>query len=225
MYDLSLDISPVLRSKRDAKRYYDRISIYYDFIVGPFERKYSQQALKMLSIDRGETVLEIGIGTGHCLNSVAGLVGKAGIVCGIDISPGMLAITKKRLDKARQEGNTSLCCGDASRLPFGSAIFDAVFISFTLELFDTPEIAVVLREIKRVLNPGGRLGVVSMSRAGGRTAPVRLYEWAHRRWPKYMDCRPIYVEASIGNAGYVVRKRRKASLFGLPLEIVVAGKL
>jgi hypothetical protein len=51
---------------------------------------------------------------------------------------------------------------------------------------------------------------------------VRLYEWVHQRWPKYADCRPIYVERSLIDAGYKVQSKSKASMAGLPLEIVVA---
>ena len=47
---------------------------------------------------------------------------------------------------------------------------------------------------------------------------------AHRKWPKYIDCRPIYLEQSLRDSGYEIRKKEKAKLFGLPLEIVVAIK-
>jgi demethylmenaquinone methyltransferase/2-methoxy-6-polyprenyl-1,4-benzoquinol methylase len=115
-----------------------------------------------------------------------------------------------------------LYCSDAMNLPYANSVFDAVFTSFTLELFDTPEIPKVLYEIKRVLKSEGRLGVVSMSKEDGMSMMLRLYEWAHKKWPKYVDCRPIYVELSLEDAGYEIISKEKVRLFGLPGEIVVA---
>lgn len=97
-------------------------------------------------------------------------------------------------------------------------------MSFTLELFDTPEMPSLLEEVKRVLKPKGRIAVASMSKENGESLLLRLYEWAHRKWPKYVDCRPIYLEQSLRDTGYEIRKKEKVKLFGLSGEIVVAVK-
>ncbi|MBU2008906.1 MAG: methyltransferase domain-containing protein [Chloroflexi bacterium] len=217
-------ILPVSRTKEEAKRSYDRISKVYDFFAEPFERKHAETALEHLSIKEGETVLEIGFGTGHCLKRIAEAVGKTGRVYGVDISSGMLEVTRRRLGKARLMERVELHCADALSLPYTDDTFDAAFMSFTLELFDTPEIPRLLKEVKRVLKPGGRIGVASMSKENGESLSLRLYEWAHRKWPKYVDCRPIYVEQSLRDAGYEIREKDKEKLFGLPGEIVVAVK-
>jgi len=218
----ALGILPVPRTKEEAKRFYDKISRYYDYLAGVFERKYAEIALERLSIVEGETILEIGFGTGHCLKRIAESIGQMGKVYGIDISAGMMEITKKRLEKAGLVKGVELYCGDAASLPFHDNTFDAVFTSFTLELFDTPEIPKVLEQIKRVLKRGGRLGVVSISKENGESIFLRLYEWIHNKWPKYVDCRPIYVEQSLIDAGYQVKSKEKVKLFGLSGEIVVA---
>jgi ubiquinone/menaquinone biosynthesis C-methylase UbiE len=64
-------ILPVTRSKEDAKQYYDHISRVYDYLTGAFERKYAVMAVERLSVEEGETVLEIGFGPGHCLKRLA----------------------------------------------------------------------------------------------------------------------------------------------------------
>lgn len=217
-------ILPVRRSKAEAKQFYDRVSKLYGCVAGAFERKYAEMALERLSIQEGESVLEIGFGSGHCLNRIAQSVGNKGKAYGIDISSGMLQVTKRRLEKAQTIHRVELCCGDATKLPYDDNTFDAVFMSFTLELFDTPEIPKALEEIKRVLKPNGRLGVVSMSRSYGEPTMLRIYEWAHKKWPKYVDCRPIYVEGSLRDAGYNIQSKEKAQLVGLPLEIIIATK-
>ena len=217
-------VLPVSRTKEEAKRFYDRISGVYDCFTRAFERKHAERTLECLSIEKGEMVLEIGFGSGHCLKRIAQSVGETGKVCGIDISAGMLEVTKRRLRKAQLIDRVGLCRGDAARLPYGDNAFDAIFVSFTLELFDTPEISKVLEEIKRILRPTGRLGIASMSRESGKSAPLRLYEWAHRKWPRYVDCRPIYLEESLMDAGYRIRRREMTRMVGLPIEIIVATK-
>ena len=217
-------ILPVGRSKEEAKQTYDRISKFYDYLTGTFERKYAEMALEHLSIQEGEIVLEIGFGTGHCLKRIAVSVGQKGKAYGIDISSGMLEVTRRRLERARLIDRVELYCEDAANLPYDDNTFDVVFMSFTLELFDTPEIPKVLEEAKRVLRPVGRLAVVSMSKEHGASRLLRLYEWAHRKWPKYIDCRPIWVEASLIDAGYTIQSKQKVRLIGLPGEIVVGVK-
>jgi len=214
-------IQPVNRTKGEAKRYYDSLSKIYDSLVGSSERKIAEKALDRLNVRGGEFVLEIGFGTGRCLKRMAERVGHKGRAYGIDISFGMLDVAGRRLKEAGLMERTDLCGGDGARLPYGDGVFDAVFMSFTLELFDTPEIPQVLREVERVLKCGGRLGIVSMSKENGGTM-LRLYEWAHRVWPKYVDCRPIYLEEAIMRAGYSVEGKVRARMFRLPIEIVIA---
>lgn len=214
-------ILSVPRSKKEARLFYNRISWFYDYLTMTFERKYVKIALKQLSIKEGETVLEIGFGTGYGLKSIAQKAGKTGKVYGIDISSGMLQVTRKKLEKARLTDSVELCSGDAMYLPYREDAFAAVFMSFTLELFDTPEIPKVLGEIKRVLRPGGRLGIVSMSKEDGDSILLRLYEWFHKKWPIYVDCRPIYLERSVIDAGYEIRSKQKIRLIGLHGEIVI----
>jgi len=153
-----LKILPVPRTKGEAKQAYDRISRYYDYVIGAFGRKYAKMALERLSIVEGETVLEIGFGTGYCLKRIAELTSQKSRAYGIDISSGMVEMTKKRLEKAGLANEVALLCGDAASMPFDVNTFDAFFVSFVLEVFDTPEIPRVLEQIKQLLKPGGRLG-------------------------------------------------------------------
>jgi demethylmenaquinone methyltransferase/2-methoxy-6-polyprenyl-1,4-benzoquinol methylase len=217
-------ILPVLRSKEQARRFYDRISTVYDYLTRAFEQKYAAMAAECLSVKEGETVLEIGFGPGHCLKRLAEAVGRTGKVYGVDISSGMVEVTRRRLNKAQLMDRVELYCADATNLPYGDSTFDATFMSFTLELFDTPEIPRLLEDIKRVLKPEGRIGIVSMSKKNEESLLLRLYEWTHRKWPEYVDCRPIRLEQSLRDAGYEIRKYEKFKLFGLPGEIVLAAK-
>ncbi len=217
-------VLPVLRTKAQTQRFYDRISRIYGWMTVAFERRHGEKALELLSIREGEIILEIGPGSGHCLRRIAGLVGEGGNGCGIDISAGMLKVTRNKLLRSGMAARAGLCCADAVRLPLRDGSFDAILMVFTLELFDTLEIPQVLQESMRVLKPGGRITVASLSREGKKTTAMRLYEWVHRKWPQIADCRPIYAERSMKSCGYIVASGTRAQMAGLPLEIVSATK-
>jgi ubiquinone/menaquinone biosynthesis C-methylase UbiE len=218
------EISRVKRSKQEAQANYDRISGWYDLIEGGWEKALRQEALERLGVKEGETALEIGFGPGHDLVSMAQSVGTSGKVYGIDLSRGMLAVAITKVHEAGLLDRVNLECGDATRLPYEADFFDAIFISFTLELFDTPEIPVVLGECRRVLRTGGRIGVVSLSKSGGENIMVRLYEWGHQKYPQLLDCRPIFVQRALEAADFEVLEAHRKPLFGLPVEIVIARK-
>lgn len=220
-------VSRVTRSKEAAKANYDKLSRVYDLLAAPSEAMHRKLGLEMLDAEEGEAVLEIGLGTGHALVELARAVGPSGEVVGLDISAGMLRQAERRLRKAKLLDQVELKLGDAASLPFEDQHFDALFACFTLELFDTPEIPLVLAECRRVLKGGGRLCVVALSRphSPGRLTALSIYEWAHRRWPSTVDCRPIYLRAAIEQAGFEIVEARRSSMWGLPVEAVLGRRL
>ena len=216
------EISRVVRSKDAAKASYNRMSKFYDLLAGESEKKYKDIGLQFLGVQPGETVLEIGFGTGKTLVPLARSVGATGKVVGLDISEGMLAVAAERLRKAGISDRVELKCGDAADLAFPDQSFEAVFLCFTLELFDTPEIPLVLKECRRVLHPDGRICVVGMSKKGQPNLMTGLYDWAHKKIPNYVDCRPIHIQESLEAAGFKSTKVKVMVMWGLPVEIILA---
>lgn len=215
------NISRVPRTKQAARTAYDRMSRWYDLFTGS-EKRFTDFGLRMLNVQPGEKVLEIGFGTGQGLVALAHSASETGKVYGIDLSEGMFQVAQEKIARAGLLSRVELHLGDAASLPFEDDFFDAIFISFTLELFDTPEIPLVLDECKRVLREDGRLGVVALEKKDCRA--IKIYEWFHARMPALVDCRPIYVRKIIEAAGFELAEASEEAMWGLPVEIVTARK-
>jgi ubiquinone/menaquinone biosynthesis C-methylase UbiE len=212
----------VRRSKEEARVAYDRMSRWYDLLAGSSERKHVDAGLRKMNVHKGERILEIGFGTGHALVSLARSVGPPGQVYGLDISEGMAQEARRKLESGALRDDAGLICGDGARLPLTNGAVDGVFMSFALELFDTPQIPLVLYECSRVLREDGRLVVVSLAKREKGNMPVRVYEWVHECMPRYVDCRPIPVESVMERAGFEVVEVERRSMWGLPVDIALA---
>jgi ubiquinone/menaquinone biosynthesis C-methylase UbiE len=205
-------------ARAQTRENYDRMARWYDMFASS-EQKFTEIGLHMLHVAAGEKVLEIGPGTGHALVDLASNAGPSGLVCGVELSPGMIAMASKLIQAKSPVNNPVLLNGDAGTLPFREGAFDGVFLSFTLELFADLEIPLVLGECRRVLKPGGRIAVVAMARSN--SLACRMYEWGHRQWPALLDCRPIALRRWLGESNYIIEKTSAKKMWGLPVEIVL----
>ncbi len=209
-----------------TQRFYDRISHAYDLIADGGEHVAREKGLELIDVQPGESVLEIGYGTGHSLVALAQSVGEAGSVTGVDISPGMRDVARARLKQAGCEGRVELLVHAAPPLPFSDHSFEVVTMSFTLELFPLDVIPEVLAECKRVLKPNGRMGVVSMATmdvGDSESALERTYIWMHTHFPHIVDCQPIPLERLLQEAGFTLTKHERIDLFTMPVAVVVAS--
>lgn len=213
----------IFQSKEETKAYYNKIAGVYDLLAERSEQPMREKGLRKLAAQPSDRILEIGFGTGHSLAEIARAVGPDGRVFGVDISDAMVALTSELLQRDSLANRVELICGDAARLPCEDNSLDGIFTSFTLELFDTPEIPKVLAEWKRVLKPGGRLAVAALSKEGKQGFVMKAYEWTHKHFPNLMDCRPIYVRRALEAAGFEVRETDIEHMW-VAVEIVLAIK-
>ncbi|BCB81041.1 demethylmenaquinone methyltransferase [Phytohabitans flavus] len=116
------------------------------------DRGWRRATREALDLAPGQRVLDVGAGTG---TSTQELAASGAYAVGLDLSIGMLQAGR------RARPGVPLLAGDALRLPFPDAAFDAVTISFALR--NVVEPAAALRELARVTRPGGRLVVCEFS--------------------------------------------------------------
>jgi len=106
-----------------------------------------------LGLQLGDRVLDLACGTGLNFPHLCELVGARGRVVGIDLSPRMLTIARQ-LIAARGWQNVEAREADAAQLPFPDESFDKVICSYALNII--PDYVQAIREVRRVLVPGGR---------------------------------------------------------------------
>ena len=208
-----------------TERFYNRISQAYDLLADPGEHRARELGLQQLEVQPGESVLEIGYGTGHSLVALAKSVGESGRVVGVDISSGMRDVSRERLVSAGLDQRVDLRVESVPPLSLPDDSMDVVAMSFTLELFPLDSIPEVLAECRRVLKPEGRLGVVSMATVadGERESLLeKTYIWMHQHFPHIVDCQPIPAERMIQDAGFQLVQQQRIDLFTMPVAIVVA---
>jgi len=203
-----------------TRQNYKRMSKYYDLIAAPSEKRFKDIGIEMLEVRAGMRVMELGCGTGYSLEKISKLVGENGKIFGCDISEGMLTQAQKRMRKSSLPLKANIYQADILSLPIKEKYFDRIFLSFVLEIFPDEDIKQVLGNCRDLLKDDGKICIVSIQYEKG--FPIKIYEWAHRRFPNVVDCRPIDLKVYLLEAGYELVKIRKEKMWGLPIEIISA---
>lgn len=151
---------PLERTIADkTRRFYDNVAQVYPLSSFCFHRKAHAFALENSGIANGMQVLELATGSGEVFCQLVDR-NPDGITVGLDLAPKMAAYTQR---KARErDPYAAAYCGavDVRNLPFGNESFDAVVCCYLLELMSWEDIQRTLREIRRVLRPGGKFTLI-----------------------------------------------------------------
>ena len=143
---------PTILTKRMIEQVFDDTAASYDRVGPSFFSQFGGRLIERITLARGSRVLDIATGKGAVLLPAARRVGSKGQVTGIDLS-GEILKEAEQIISAEGLTNVTFHKMDAEHLQFPDHAFDVVTCGFALQLF--PDMPKALREMYRVLKPGG----------------------------------------------------------------------
>jgi demethylmenaquinone methyltransferase/2-methoxy-6-polyprenyl-1,4-benzoquinol methylase len=168
----------------EVREIFDAIAPRYDamntLMTAGLDRGWRRDTIAAAELWPGMRVLDAACGTGMLARAAATAVGPSGGVTGLDASPAMLALAAPA-EIPPDAAEPRWVLGDALAMPFADASFDAAMIGFGLR--NLPDYAAGLRELTRVVVPGGRVVVLEIA-APRRFVPRALHAiWFRRGVP------------------------------------------
>ena len=155
-------------AKLGSGQMFDRIARRYDFMnrvlsLG-LDKGWRRRTVKSLNLGDRPRVLDVATGTGDLAIDIARARPLAQVF-GLDPSENMLAIAGEKLAKKKLADRVSLVVGDAQKLPYKDCEMDAATIAFGIR--NVPDRLAGLRELARVVRPGGRVAVLELGMPRG----------------------------------------------------------
>ena len=154
-----------LGKKEQVAKMFDDIAFRYDFmnhfLSAGIDVKWRKKAIRQLADTHPKKILDVATGTADMAIMASAILNPEKIT-GIDISEGMLDIGRKKIQKLGLQDRIELLKGDSETITFDDNSFDAVTVAFGVRNFEHLERG--LKEIYRVLKPGGKLVVLEFSK-------------------------------------------------------------
>ena len=164
---------------------YKRVSSFYDMTFGQVFRPGQKAIIKKMDCIESDNVLEIGIGTGYSLQYYP----KETKVVGIDISPDMLEVAKKRIVKDKIH-NKHILLMNGERLSFPDNSFDKVVGMYVVSVTQNPQ--VLVEEMKRVCKNDGDIYIVNHFSTEQDNPFVKMFEKGLMPISKILGWKPYF---------------------------------
>ncbi len=157
-------VGEVEGKKQKVASMFDAVAPRYDFLnrllSGGIDQSWRRAAIKKLAPYKPVRILDLATGTADLAIEAMKLGPEK--VTGVDIAEEMLKLGREKIKRLNLEDRISLQYGDAEKLPFSDAQFDAAMVAFGVRNFENLQLG--LKDIRRVLKPGGVLVVLEFSR-------------------------------------------------------------
>jgi len=208
-----------IRASGVLRRLYTALAPLYDRLVPLISSEARSLGVSWLDLRDGERILDVGCGPGRALERLATAT-PTGWTIGLDATPAMVTRARARL-ATLPHARYRVRRADAQDLPYPDDAFDAVFSSYLVDVLPRPAMGPVLREMRRVLRPDGRLVLVVL------VPPVRPVEqgWAAlaRSAPLLLGgARPVRPRLLLDRAGFSMRRAASRTQWGLRSGILRA---
>lgn len=190
------DSGSKVSKKGQVAEMFNDIAGKYDFLnhflsMG-IDKGWRKKAIRIIAAGAPKRILDVATGTGDLAITANKYLPEANIT-GVDISEGMLSVGHKKLNDLRLTDRIQLQLADSEAMPFGDQQFDAVMCAYGVRNFENLEQG--LREMHRVLSPGGRFAILEFSKP--KKFPVaQLYQF--------------YFSAILPTIGKIVSRHSKA---------------
>ena len=208
-----------------VKEYYAWRASNYDAGSG-FEIGPHAEALKLANVQKGQHILDVACGTGRGTIGLAEAVGPTGQVDAIDLSEAMLAQAHDKIEGLGLGNRVHFEQGNARELPYPDGTFDLLYNGYMFDLIPFEGFLPILKEMARVLKPGGKLVLLNMSKPDERRT---WFETVYEKL-KIEPCRPVLMSPLVESIGFTdiqrIYRPTRGSIVALfwGQEIVVANK-
>lgn len=211
-----------------ARRVYDRIGRFQD-TQRFYEDAATRRLVELADLDTGSGVFELGCGTGRlAVKLLTSVLPSDARYLGVDVSPVMVRLASQRLTPWDGRATVQLLEPPAVVLPGDDGTFDRFIASYVFDLLSPQDASALIAEAARLLGPGGRLGLVSLTPGSTAFSRVISSVWnaTALRWPSLVGgCRPIELTDLLAGREWAMQHREVVVRFGVPSEVVLARRV